>query len=353
LRGVSEKASLGYTKPKTEAEERAGELFSDISSMAIPGAAQYSAMRNIGIPIVANMAKEGLKYFEISEGKQNAAKVAIMIGLDLITHRRAISGSNKLLGEGAKGYAGKLYSQAAEAIPEGAQVEAKGLATSLDAVENELRKGGTRPSTQKALEKVRELKSDIVDGKIQAENLFEYRPAINEMIEELGGFEVIKNKKIKERAVHNLNQVKSKVIDALEDYGKKENPQFLTPYRQANEAYAVAEKSNKISNLIKKKFGSTLKSKGAKMLFGIPTVASGATAYLVPSLGALTGSIGALGAGAYQAHKLLYRIAKSPTLAKYYGKILQGSLAGNVSQVSKNLKALDHLLLQEEKSNED
>ncbi|RPH73890.1 hypothetical protein EHM76_04705, partial [bacterium] len=62
LRKFSEEKSLGYTKPKTEFEEQTGQLVSDAVSMAMPGAKNYSFARNIGIPAIGSLVKEGIKY---------------------------------------------------------------------------------------------------------------------------------------------------------------------------------------------------------------------------------------------------------------------------------------------------
>ena len=346
LREFSEKASLGYTKPKTEFEERGGEIAQDIASLMLPGSQTYSLSRNIGIPLVANLAKEGVKLTGVKEGGQDAAKAAVMIGLDLLTQRRAASG--KILGDSGKAYAGKLFEEAKGKLPKGQKIAVSTLSEELENVEKSLQKGGSRPSTQKALEKIKDFKADITNGKIDVQNLYEYRTAINETIDELGGFALGGNKALKEKAVHNLNQVKGKIIKTLEEYGEKVNPEFLKPYKAANEAYAVASKSNLISNFVQKKFGNVMKSDLTKMLFGLGGHAAHAgltAASPVAGAGVLAGK------GIYDAGKVLYRVFKSPTLAKYYGNVLSGALSGNSAQVMKNLHALDKELGKDETSN--
>lgn len=350
LRTFSEKASLGYTKPKNEFEERGGELAQDIASLAIPGSQSYGLLRNIGIPLVANLAKEGVKLTGSGEQGQDATKAALMIGLDLISQRKALSG--KVLGDSGKAYAGKLFNEAREAIPENAMVKVGDLPNKIEELEKIMKRGGSRPSTRAALDKMKELKSDIKNGEIEAINLYEYRPAINELVDELGGFGFSSTPAIKEKAIHNLNQVKSNVIDSLETYGKTENPNFLRPYQAANEAYSTASKSNVISSFLQKRFGSVMKSPLTKALFGISVPAT----QIGIGIASPASGVAAIGAkGIYDGGKVLYRVAKSPTLAKYYGKVLAGALSGNTAEVLTNLQLLDKELsnnnLEEENSN--
>ena len=50
----------------------------------------------------------------------------------------------------------------------------------------------------------------------------------------------------------------------------------------------------------------------------------------------------------YQGAKLLYRVYKSPTLAKLYGGVLKGAIQNNASVTSKNLSALKKELKKED-----
>lgn len=347
LRQFSEKASLGYTKPKTEFEEKGGQIAQDFASFMLPGSQSYSLLRNIGIPLVGNLAKEGIELAGGGETGSDAAKGALMLGLDLLTQRKTLSG--KVLGNSAKGYAGKLFEEARSTLPKGQKINVSGLSSELNDVEKVLKLGGTRPSTEKALQKIKDFRNDIVKDKIDIQNLYEYRSAINEMITDLGGFKIGENAAIKEKAIHNLNQVKGKIINTLEEYGEKVNPQFLKPYKAANEAYEIASKSDVVSNFLQKKFGVIMKSPLTKMLFGLGahTAHAGLTA-ASPMAGA-----GVLAAKVpYDAGKVLYRVFKSPTLAKYYGQVIAGALSGNSAQVMKNLHALDKELQKEEKSSD-
>lgn len=328
IKKFTEKASQGYLSPQSEFEERSDELVSDIASMAIPGSGKYNFARNIGIPVVANLVKEGLKYGNSSEKSQAYGKIGSMVALDLLSRRTG----------GAKKYASSLFGEAEKSLPNGLSFDASNLKSSLDKLENTLSSGGSRPTTKKALEKVSEIKSEIKNGKIDAKKLAAYRPSINEAIEELGGFQMEVPRKLKPKAIKNLNEVKSEVIKTLDEYGKKFNPKFLELNRSANEAWAAYEKSNKIANFLQNKVPYSPKSKAVQALFSIaPSSAVLGLASISPAsaLGAVTGLT------AYQGYKVLDRVTRSPVLRKYYLNTLKEASLGNIPQTSKNLKALD------------
>ncbi len=331
LREVSENLSQGYTKPKNQFEEDVGELISDFTSMALPGSGHYSFARNIGIPVVGNLIKQGLRYSNADDKKQAYGKVGTMVALDLLSRRSG----------GSKAYVNSLYKKADESIPKGLSIDAIGLEKSLNNLEKTLSQGGSKPTTKKSLEKIFEIKKDIKNNKIDAKNLAAYRPSINEAIEELGGFQLEVPKKLKPLAIRNLNQVKGEIIKTLEQYGEKFNPEFLKYNRAANESYAAIQNSNKIANLLHDKIPYAPKSKAVQALFSYAPYAGAAALSTVSPLTAAGATTGFAG---YQAFKVLHRVMNSPTLRKYYNNVLKEASAGNVPAATKNLKALDHNL---------
>lgn len=328
LQDLSEKATLGYTKPENESQKVLSELSSDIGSMMIPGSGHYSFARNIGVPVVANLVKEGLKYSDSGEEAQAYGKVGTMIALDLISRRQG----------GVKKYMDDLFDKAKESIPKGVSVNASTLKDSLNALEGELKKGGSRKSTTNSLEKITELNKDIKNGKIDVSTLAAYRPSINEAIADLGGFSSSVPIKYRPQAIRNLNNVKDKVIKTLTSYGEKFNPEFLKFHKEANESYAAYSTSNKIAKFLQDKVGYIPKSKAVQSLFdygGLTAITGLAT------MGAPAAAAATLAAGGYQGFKILNRVINSPTLAKYYANVLKEAAAGNVTATTKNLKALD------------
>lgn len=335
LQEVSENLTGGYTKPKDEFEKNIGETMQDISLFALPGAKHYSIARNIGIPIVANLAKEGIKYSGAGEGKQAVGKIGSMVLLDLLSHRKGLGT--------AKEYASSLFKKADDAIPKGLSIKSTNLEKSLDSLEHSLKAGGERPSTGEALNKIKEIRNEIKNGKIDLKDLVAYRPAINEWIEQYKGFDLAVKPAIRQKIIHNLNQVKGEVIKAAEEYGSKYNPEYLNLSKSANEAWQAYSQSNKIANFIQKHASSKLQSTGAKALLG--AALTGGTGLLGGAMGVSAGAAATLGTSlAYKMFKTILR-SKSPTLRNHYFKILEGAAKGNASQVIKNAKALDKELL--------
>lgn len=327
LRELSEKYSQGYTKPKSEFEEKAGEVQQDIASFMIPGSGKYNLARNIGIPILANLAKEGISYAG-GDKSATAAKIGTMVALDLISHK----------GKGAKVFAGNLFNESENLIPQGTSFHSPNFEKSLTKLKKSLESGGSRPTTEKALKKIDELQSRIVNGNIEVRELIDFRKSINEMKDSLGGFDIQMPPKLKKKAIANLDQVKKEVIGALNEYGDKFNPEFSKLNKAANESYAAIEASDKMGKFIKSTLKDSVKNPAVKGLLGLGGLYGAAT-----HLGTISKTAGfalPLYAG-YEGYKIFHQVIKSPTLRRFYGNILKGAASGNASQVSKNAKALE------------
>lgn len=333
LQEFSEKATLGYTKPQNEFEQKTGDILQDISKMALPGASSYTMLRTIGIPVAGFLAKEGIENVGGSEGSANLAKLGTMLALDLTS-------AYKNVGQGgAKKYAQKLWQDAEKEIPEGVKISSKNISSSMEALEKNLISGGSSPKTKKALEKIKEIKKSAKSGKIEVKELMDFRKRINDWIDANKGFSWDRGEAaVKKGTIDNLNQVKSKVIDALDEYSAI-NPAFGDPYKKSNEAYAVYHASNNIKGWLKDKFGNYLTNPYLGHLFGFSTKAA----------------VGGLGAtGIYQAGKLLYRVQKSPTLSELYGNVIQAAIKNDAPAAAMNLQKLkEELSIQETSQSND
>jgi len=326
LREKSEKASLGYTKPKNNFEEKTGQILSDIATFSVPGAGKHSLVRNIGIPIAGHLAEEGFKFAGYGEKAQVGSRIGTMIILDLIGHRFGMGGSKKLANE--------LFKKAESEIKPGMMIPAKGLESGIDSIEKALRAGGTKPSTPQALTKIEEIRSHIKNGQIDAKDLVPFRQSINEVIEGTGGWDLLLQPGLKSKIKNNLNDVKKEVIKAAEQVGET-NPEFVKNWRAANEAFAANARSEKIENMLEKVIGRGKANKitsGAikalpGLLFGVFTPAHFAT------LG--------LGIPAYQAIKLGSKIKNSPTIRRHYEKMIKGALTGNTLITTKEFNKIN------------
>lgn len=337
LKKGSEKLTRGYTAPQTEFEKAVDEASETFASMALPGSWGYGFARNLGIPIAATLTKEGIKS-KFGEKAGTYGQLGTMLFLDLL--------GGRISQGGAKQYAGNLFKERNKTIPKDALTDASGLKTSLETLKKDLKKGGVATSDKAALTKIDEILEKISDkGVIEVDELPKFQTKINEAIMEGGGFEIQAPKAVKQRTVKNLNDVKSKVIDALTKYGEIQNPEFLELHQQANRAHAVYEKSNKLSNFFKKHFGNKITSPVLKTLLGLGTTAAAGTgAFFSPAITGLLGTAAGSAGGLYQAFKLGYRVVKSPELRRHYLEVLKNASSGNVARTEKSLKALEKSL---------
>jgi hypothetical protein len=296
--------------------------------MALPGTGKYNIIRNIGIPVVANLVKEGIEYSGAGEKAQAYGKVGTMVVLDLLSRRSG----------GVKEYIEQLWGEAEASVPKGVSINAVNLEKGLNDLEKSLTAGGKKPSTVKSLEKLTEIKEEIKKGKIPLDRLIPFRKSINEVIDEIGGFSSEVPFKYKPAAKYHLNEVKNEVIKSVEEYSKKFNPEMAKKWKNANEASAAYFQSNRIANFLHKKIPYIPKSKAVQALFSYsPGVAVVGLSKFTP-----VGAAGAAtGLTAYQAFKVLERVRRSPVLRKYYQNVLKEASAENIPGATRNLKALD------------
>lgn len=342
----SEKLTKGYTKPQTAFDESVDEYMHDVGSFMLPGGGAKGPtrqiIRTIGVPLVANLAREGIKKYGGSEGQQTAGKIGAMVISDLLFHRFTEGGAGKMISG--------LFNEVGQSIPQGAKADVPGFLNSLNTLKQTLQRGGTTPTTTKALTKIDEILNKISNGQIDAVEFPAFRKTINDAITEYGGWNIEVPPSLKDQAIRNLNQVKSEVIKAGEDYGKTQNPRFLKAWQDANEASAAYQQSNRISNYIQKNFGNKFKSVATKALFGLGgTSALGLGAKFIPGATAGGSVLGGVALAGYNAIKYFTRVKNSPVLRKYYTNVLKEALKGNATAMNQNLSKLDAKLAEEEK----
>jgi len=325
----------GYLDPKNDIEKEGDQLIKDFTVLAMPGANAYGFFRNLGLPIAGYATKKGLESTGAEEGTADTAKYGLMLATDLLLNRRAAGG-------GAGAYAGQLFRNFEEQMQNGGYVNARPLMQSINNLRQQLGRGGSRPSTGPALTKIDELEDLITRGPVDVRELYPFRSAINEIIDSVKGFEINPSRRrVQQRTIDRLNDVKDAVIESVEDWAQQNNPEALQTWREANEAYRVNEQSRTVSQYIYKTAKNFLKDPLIRGLFG---GGIGAGGYTAPGL-LLKGS--AITAGAslpvyagIKAGELLYRVVQSPVLRRYYGNIIRASTENNAPLLVSNLKRL-------------
>jgi hypothetical protein len=312
----------GKYEPKNAAEELGDEIVTDLTSLSV-GGGRSSFLKKLGVSIGANLSKEGVKLLGGSEGSQQLAKIGTMVGLSLVNPK------------GASKYASKLYAEAKQSLPKGASISSANLEEELGSLKAALEKGGSAPSKTKAIEKINEIGKKIEGDQIQIDELVEFKKTINELRQGLYQ-EFQGNKPGRLLAKKNLDSVSKGVDNAISEYGKT-NPEWEKLYRSANEVYGTVAQSKKVSDWIGRTFIPNQITKGAASIGGL--AATLFKPIVVPA--ALAGYAGLKGA------ELLVRIAKSPTLRKYYAESLKAAVRQDSSAVASNLKKLDAAMTKE------
>ncbi len=331
LRSLSEKASLGYTKPKNASEEKAGEFTGDVASFAF-GTPAKSILRTsaqlIGIPLAGALAKEGVEKLGGKESTQGFAKLGTMLFLSLWGIRNGVGGG------GAKKFGETRLTDAEKAIPKGAVADVHVFENKLNALEKNISKGFTGPHTHEAERIIKEAKGLINHGTMEA-NLFpRLRKDINKLIENMSGFQIGgPSKKIRKAAVENLNDVKKALIQAGNRWGRGNSPEFFKAWREGNEALSIFHKSNELARFISK--NTKVKNPTLKLMLGMHGAQHPAVA----------GGLAVAKKGAEIATRfptaMVYRFFKSKVLKDLYTNVIKEAAKGNASSVAAGVKKIE------------
>lgn len=316
-----------YFEPRSKKEEIAGELTQDITSMFLPGTKGMRLATRIGAPAISNMVKQGMLYLGADPSDAEKAKM----GVNLIA---TISGQSN-----PGQFAANRIAQAKSMIPDTATVHVGQMANQLMPLYNRITRGLGVPSKSRAAQGMQDLAGQVQNNRISFRSLLDARDNINEWIAEAGGWDI--PAPTRDATLRNLNELKRAIIDTIETNMQTRFPQAAELYRTGYEAAAVTHQSNAISNFIEKKFGRKTASIGAKLLF--PSLAT--TGWMMPKTAVAFGVLYPL----YNAGKVINRVAKSPTLARYYQDVVNASVIGNAPLMIHSMQKLDKALAEDEK----
>lgn len=320
-----------YFEPRSESEKKFSEFTTDLSSFFYPGTGQMRMVTRIGAPLAGNLAKEGVKYFGGSDETAEKAKLGFMLAT-------TIAGQSN-----PQAHAGNMINEAKQMVPQNMTVFSQPLFQNLQNLTQRLGRGLRVPSKSKAAQGIRDLARQAdPQGRIPMHSLMDARDNVNEWIAEAGGWDI--PGPVRDASIRNLNALKRNIIDTIDTNLQSRLPQAADLYQRGYQASAVVHQSNVISNFIQKHYGKKFASSATKVLF--PTVAAGgglATVVAPKALGA------AALFPAYKTGQVLYRVAQSPTLARYYQDVIAAAQARNAPAMIHNMSKLDKALYEEEK----
>lgn len=314
----------GFLEPKNEIERFADDVITDTTALLLPIKTKVPFKRTFSrafsTSLGANALGEGAKDLTGDEAKGSYAKMGSLFLLSLLNKPSAAK------------FAGDLYKEAEAAIPSNAQVNASNLVTSLNNLKNKMSKGTLAPSEKFIIDESDAILSKVKNGKISPEEAWASKRSLNEKLEKV--LYDTPQKAAQARARKFAGSIQHELKNVLQDYGKT-NPKFYENFKKAEEAFGTIGQSNLISKFVDKNLKYSPLTAGLLHLFHGPIGAS-AAATAIP----------------YQGAKLLYRISKSPTLAKYYTNVVRSAAKEDAISFNKELQKLDEAFQKEEKKDQ-
>lgn len=316
---------LPYLKPKNKVEEFVSDVTGDATSLFIPskgltkaGLKGSTAIKSFATSVGANSAGELVSDITGDPQKGAYTKMGTMFLLSSINKPKV------------KEEIGKLYSKADELLPKNAMVNAGNLEKDLTSLQDKILKGrraqDLAPSEKFVIDEADKILRQIDFGEANVDTLKASLRSLNENL--LKAVYEAPDKGTRTRARKMATQINRSVNNTLAEYGKI-NPEWYEAHKGASQAFGTMAQSEFISNFIKNNLKDTP-----------------ALGHLVHALGISAGATGL--AVPYQAAKILYRISKSPVLAKHYAKVVSSAAAEDAVLMKKEAEKLNDELKKEE-----
>jgi hypothetical protein len=309
-------------EPQNKWEEKADTLISDFAALAIPLPGSKLRLLKPGLLAAGgNIASEAVGKIGGTEKEKTYAKLGTILFGSMINPKSAEKLKNS------------LYDQAREARPSDAKVSTNILMKASDSLEKNLTKGDSRStSKRKSLDLIKDIKSKVKNNEIEVEELEQFKRDINEA--RSGLYETYKTDKVgRKSAKRNLDSVSKLIDDTLKTYGKQ-NPEWESFYRPANEVHGAIAESYKARNIISK-----VANKYGKHAI-LPLLGIGHFAGMAPTIETTLAATG-VGAAVLMGGEISSKIMKSPTLRKHYMNLINSALKEDVIAVEQNLKKLE------------
>lgn len=320
-REATTKAFGTFVEPQNKIEGFIDNIAQDATSLAFPlskgtkiikGAASALA-KSVG----ANMIGETVKDLTADEKKGAYGKLGSLFLLSLFDKPKAA----KAVGE--------MYKPLQEQVTRLSPVSARSLENNLLNLKNKMQKGTIAPSEKFIIDEVDAILPKIVEGKISPEELWAVKRSLNEKLSKV--LYDIPEKATQQRARKLASGIQHELADTLKETAKQD-PKFYKDLRSVDQAFGIIAKSNLVSKFIENNMKYNPVTHGLMQMFQ-----------------SSVGSVGATAAIPYQAGKILYRISKSPILAKHYGKVLSSAAIEDAAVMNREMKKLDQEMNKEEK----
>lgn len=319
-------SGIPYLKPKNKLEKFVSDVTQDASSLLLPGGALTKAglrgtrpLKGLLTSLGANAGGEFVGQFTGDEKKGAYTKMGLMF---------LLSSLNK---PGAKQAVDDLYARKDALLPPDAMANTGKTVANTNRLKREILQGrgyeDLAASEKFVVDEADKVLRNMQGGQINVKTLESMKRSLNENLEKFVYEAAAKGSKKTARVKAAL--INGYIKDAMKDYGKA-NPEWWKLQQSADQAFGAMQQSNFVSNFIQKHVKQGGLAEGLLHLFG--------------------GAAETLGTGVipYQATKILYRIAKSPELAKHYTRVLSSAAAENAPLMNRELRELDQKLKKEE-----
>lgn len=310
-------------------EKPVQESLQDFIRLSLPGN-KSSKMARLSISVGSNLSKELAGVLGYEPSTQEMIKMGTM-------------GLFTLAGIGnAPKFAKEYFNQVSNAMPRGVFYKTGILDKELLKIkQQDWYRLSNAPSTKAARELIETIEKAITTkGTMSARDGMYLRKVINEYADNLGAFAVEKGGK--SAHIAHVDEVRKALIKGMEETLGKQYPKWWKEYQNANQAFAMTQKSGKWAEFISNNYTKPLISDAGKILF----------ANILPKTGAGILKLGTSGiaiASGAKGIQIAYRVAKSPTLRKYYGQVVKAAAKQDVAALAKALDKFDQESLEEEK----
>lgn len=321
LKQASSKLTGGYTDPKGKSETAISETVEDIAAL-LRGGGRTGWMKNLGIPVIANTAKQVVKETGFGEDKANIAKAAVWLPMMLAD---SVNGPR---------YASQLMNQGRNQTPANLQFDVPRLQQRLQQIQNDPMLLRSDPRTLLARQQIAAIEQDLANGMTTQRALMNAYDGINAAKRSRSMFELGRNDQNFARRA--IDRVRDAVGDEIRLTGRQ-TPQALQNWQNGLTAWATVHRSNALTNWIQRAATGPY----AKILTGPAAGLFGIGAYGASKSPLVTLTGAGAAPAAYKTGQILYRAYNNPTLRNYYFNAINAANAENLPVFLHNYQKLN------------
>jgi hypothetical protein len=342
LKEFSQKATGGYTKPKTSGEKKFQEFTEDVGALAtgrtpanligrtLPRQVAQIATNKVLIPAAANVTKQVVNELGFGEDKANLAKMSVWLPLSLATNINAPA------------YASNLMNQGRNTIPTTVNANVPRFSQALDAVEATLL--SSDPRTALARQTLNGIRQDLANGQTNVRSLMTMYDGVNAAKRNRGLFELGRgDQNFARRSIDRVRDVvRDEIMASSGNY-----PQAINDWQNGIRAWATIHRSNALKNWVQ----DVAQGPYAKFLSGPAAALFGVGSYAGIKAPLVAGTAGAALPAAYKSGQTLFRMWNNPVLADYYWRAIGAASAENLPAFLSNYQKLNKELEKSDSSN--